>query len=84
MGNIFNLSVQKDVMDMIKFGIDKGFELNTKVVAKGFTDTVSTVQLGLLLGAGIVFYFIRKTDTNKISDMVIEPSKAFKSVVDKI
>ena len=83
---------------MIKFGIDKGFELNTKVVdnsykiisdgeqivAKGFTDTVSTVQLGLLLGAGIVFYFIRKTDTNKISDMVIEPSKAFKSVVDKI
>lgn len=100
MGSFFSLpeKIEQDIVDILKFAQARGFEFTfqasekvfvllqdgEEIISKTVSDVISTVQLIILATAVPVMYFIYKSDTNKITDTVIEPSKAVQAVVNKI
>ena len=100
MGGIFSLPeiIEKDVIEILKFAEQRGFEFTFQasdkiyvllengenIVSKLSIDVISTIQLMIIATVIPVMYFIYKSDTNKITDTIIEPSKAVQSIVNKI
>jgi len=54
------------------------------IVSDGVTDTLSTVQVAILLTSVVVLYSVMKIDIDKATDVVIVPFKTVGEIAKKI